>query len=319
MKNIRRYAWIMAIVLVLCLAGCSAQSADSYRNESNYSGSTEKGESYGGLYDTSAEAPAETKPGSEPIDESAAVQQQKLVRTMHMTAQTQDMDPLLSTLEGKINALGGYVQNKSIYNGTVTATRRTRTAELTIRVPADKLDEFVSHVSGQSNVVSINENVEDITLSYVATASRITALETEQQRLLELLEKAENMSDLLQIEARLTDVRTQLEEVTSMLRVFDNKVNYGTLYLSITEVKEYTEVVEELTVWQRIGNGLADNWDRLCTMFTELFVLFIVSMPFLIPVCVAGLAVFLLIRLYDKKHPKKPKEAPKEPPKEEKQ
>lgn len=316
MKNIRRYAWIMAIVLVLCLAGCSAQSADSYRNESSYSGSAEKGESYGGLYDTSMEAPAETKPGSEPKDESAAVQQQKLVRTMRMTAQTQDMDPLLSTLEGKISALGGYVQNKSIYNGTVTATRRTRTAELTIRVPADKLDEFVAHVSGQSNVVSINEDVEDITLSYVATESRITALETEQQRLLELLEKAENMSDLLQIEARLTDVRTQLEEVTSLLRVFDNKVNYGTLYLSVTEVKEYTEVVEELTVWQRIGNGLADNWDRLCTMITELFVLFVVSLPFLIPVGVAGLAVFLLIKLYDKKHPKQPKEAPKEPPKE---
>jgi hypothetical protein len=311
MKSLRPYAWIMTIVLAFCLVGCSAESADTYREEVNWSGA-EKGESYGGIYDSAGQAPAETSPAGEPKDGPTTVQQQKLVRTMRMTAQTQDMDPLLSTLEGKISALGGYVQNKSIYNGTVTATKRTRTAELTIRVPADKLDEFVAHVSGQSNVVSINEDVEDITLSYVATESRIVALETEQQRLLELLEKAENMSDLLQIEARLTEVRTQLEEVTSILRVFDNKVNYGTLYLSITEVKEYTEVVEELTVWQRIGNGLAENWESLCVLLTNLFITLVVSLPFLIPVGVIGLAVLLFIKLYDKKHPKKPQEPPKE-------
>jgi hypothetical protein len=76
---------------------------------------------------------------------------------------------------------------------------------------------------------------------------------------LELLAKAEDMKDLLMIEERLTNVRAELEEVTSQLRVFDNKVDYGTVQLNITEVQVYT-VVEDETIWQRIGTGLKENW-----------------------------------------------------------
>jgi hypothetical protein len=102
------------------------------------------------------------------------------------------------------------VENKNIRNGSANASRRYRYANLTIRVPVDQLDAFVEHVSGASNVVHYSENAKDITLSYVATQRRITALETEQTRLLELLAQAENMSDLLQIEQLLTDVGTEL-------------------------------------------------------------------------------------------------------------
>ena len=76
--------------------------------------------------------------------------------------------------------------------------------------------------------------------------------------LLELLAKAENMSDLLEIEARLTDVRYELESVTSQLRVLANQVDYATVYLYISQVKVYTET-EEQTVWQRIGSGFKEN------------------------------------------------------------
>ena len=66
---------------------------------------------------------------------------------------------------------------------------------------------------------------ENVTLQYVSTESRVKALETEQTRLLELLENAETMEDLLTIEARLTDVRWELENYASQLRVLDNQVN----------------------------------------------------------------------------------------------
>lgn len=78
----------------------------------------------------------------------------------------------------------------------------------------------------------------------MAITSRITALETEESRLLELLAAAANMSDLLEIESRLTEVRTELEKVKSQLRIYENQVSYGTIYLTVSEVKEYT-VVEE--------------------------------------------------------------------------
>ncbi|MBQ9844147.1 MAG: DUF4349 domain-containing protein [Oscillospiraceae bacterium] len=280
-------ALCLSLCLLLSFAGCAAKSApmEDMKAEANYG-------SYGGIYDGAADmemsqsAPAE-KPaaGSANSTGSAGVQNQKLIRTMTLETETEDLDTLLASLDQKIKTLGGYVENKNIRNGSASASRRYRYANLTIRVPVDQLDAFVEHVSGASNVVHYSENAKDITLSYVATQSRITALETEQTRLLELLAQAENMSDLLQIEQRLTDVRTELEQVTSQLRLYDNLVDYGTIELSVTEVQEYTPVEKE-TMWQRMGSGLKSSWQALGEFSENLLVFLVTALPWLIPISI---------------------------------
>ena len=175
-------ALCLSLCLLLSFAGCAAKSApmEEMKAEVNYG-------SNGGIYDGAAdmememsqESPAE-KPaaGSTSNTGSAGVQNQKLIRTMTLETETEDLDTLLASLDQKIKTLGGYVENKNIRNGSANASRRYRYANLTIRVPVDQLDAFVEHVSGASNVVHYSENAKDITLSYVATQSRITALET---------------------------------------------------------------------------------------------------------------------------------------------
>ena len=66
------------------------------------------------------------------------------------------------------------------------------------------------------------------------------ALETEQDRLLELMEQAETTEDLLAIESRLTDVRYQLESAASQLKLYDSLVSYSTVYLTVEEVQKLT-------------------------------------------------------------------------------
>ena len=280
-------ALCLSLCLLLSFAGCAAKSAptEDMKAEANYG-------SYGGIYDGAAdmemsqESPAEQPAaGNTGNTGSAGVQNQKLIRTMTLETETEDLDTLLASLDQKIKTLGGYVENKNIRNGSASASRRYRYANLTIRVPVDQLDAFVEHVSGASNVVHYSENAKDITLSYVATQSRITALETEQTRLLELLAQAENMSDLLQIEQRLTDVRTELEQVTSQLRLYDNLVDYGTIELSVTEVQEYTPVEKE-TMWQRMGSGLKSSWQALGEFSENLLVFVVSALPWLIPLSI---------------------------------
>ena len=163
---------------------------------------------------------------------------------MDMNVETDDLEVLMSGLEQKIQALGGYVEDQSIHNGSNYSARRYRNANITVRIPDEQVEQFTGDIAGMANVVSQNLRREDITLKYVATASRVTALETEEARLLELLAKAETMADLLEIEARLTDVRYELENYASQLRLYDNQVDYATVYLSISEVQEYTPVEE---------------------------------------------------------------------------
>ena len=219
---------------------------------------------------------------------------QKLIRRVNIDAETEDLDTLLVQLQAQIGAADGYIESQNLYNGSSYANYRNRNANLTIRIPAEKLDGFVVQLKDASNVVNYSESQEDVTLTYVSTESRITALETEQERLLELLSQAENMSDLLEIEARLTDVRYELESVTSQLLVLANKVDYATINLYISQVKEYTEV-DEQTVWQRISSGFKENLKDIGDGAVDFFVWLVTYSPQLVlsAAVIAGGSVLL--------------------------
>ena len=231
--------------------------------------------------------------------------EQKLIKTIRMEAETEDLDALLPQINTKISALGGYVENQELYNGSAYSSYRHRSASLTVRIPAEQLNSFTEDVKGVSNVVSYNESTENVTLRYVSTESRMKALEVEQERLLELLAKAENMSDLLEIEARLTDVRYELESVTSQLRVLANQVDYATVHLYISQVKVYTET-EEQTVWQRIGSGFKENLKDMGENLTDFFVWIVTYSPQLILwAVVIAVAVTVLRKKIAKRKAKK--------------
>ena len=252
-------------------------------------------------YAVEAPAAGELLYGSvESIADTLTTADQKLVKTLRLEAETEDLETLLPQITQKIADLGGYIENQDIYNGSSYASYRSRNASLTVRIPAEYLSRFTEDVKGVANVVSYNESTENVTLTYVSTESRVKALEVEQERLLELLSKAENMADLLEIEARLTDVRYELEKVTSQLRVLSNQVDYATIHLNIRQVKVYTEV-EEQTVWQRIGSGFRENLRDIGENAVDFFVWVVTYSPQLL----TWAAVLTLAVLFLKKKLKK--------------
>lgn len=291
----RLFALFFAALLILGLfAGCSKNAAAN--DSAMGSAGSNRGEETGKF---------ESESLADGTTSSSLPTSQKLIRNLWVDAETEELDGLLADLDKAIAQAGGYVEARQVYHGSANATRRYRNAELTLRIPADKVDSFLEGMSGISNIISSRETVDDITLTYVATQSRITALETEQSRLLELLAKAEDMSDLLKIESRLTEVRAELEAVTSQLLVYDNQVNYGTIYLSVSEVKEYTDTRQPETPWQRMGSGFMTNLKGLGDGIVEIFIWFVSALPYLIPL---GLVITLVVILLKKKA-KKSKQA----------
>lgn len=216
-------------------------------------------------------------------------QNRKWVITMNLTAETGDLDAALDAVLAKVSQMEGYVESQSVSGGSAGSGRH-RFANLTLRIPANVVDGFVEEVAGLTNLVSSSRNVQDITLTYSDTAGRVTALETEQARLLELMEQAENMSDLLEIEARLTEVRYQLENYASTLRLYDNQVDYATVSLYISEVEKYTPV-EEPGFWEKITSGLADSIVNLGETIVASITWLIIDLPYL---AVIALVVWLI-------------------------
>lgn len=285
MKKILSVLLCAALVLTLTACGGSAKNTSAMgvmREEA------------------AAEAPAmmadnaASLKGAQP--QSAALPEgRKWIITIDMTVETDDLDMLTADLDQKIKSLGGYVEDQSVHNGSNYASRRYRSANLTVRIPEEKADQFTSDISGLANVVSQNLRREDITLNYVATSSRVTALETEEARLLELLAQAETMEDLLTIEARLTDVRYELENYTSQLRLYDNQIDYATIYLYIEEVQEYTPV-EEPGFFERIRNTFSDALEGLGDGIVNITVFLVGNSPYILVFCAMAFVIFKLAK-----------------------
>ena len=201
----------------------------------------------------------------------------KLIRTVSMDAETENYDALITALEEKLTALGGYTESRQ--TGTYGSTRRW--SSMTIRIPADNLSAFVTHVSQNANVLSTSEETKDVTLQYVDTESKITALETEQARLLELLAGAQNLSEILEIEARLSDVTYELERYASQKRSYDNQITYATVRLTVEEVEVLTPV-EEPSVFDRIRTGFTSSLRGVSDGLVNLFVLLVAGSPYLL-------------------------------------
>ena len=278
---------LLAVLLTGC--GSAGKSAVSYD-----SGMVEYAVS-----DEAAMAPAEgaaMKNTAADTGSTQLPQNRKWIVTVNLTAETDDLDALRSALDEKIAALNGYVEDQSVYNGSIyDSGRRYRSANLTVRIPADSIDAFLQDVGGLANIVRQNKSIEDVTLSYVATESRLKALETEEARLLELLSQAENMTDLLEIEARLSEVRSELENYASQKRLSDNQIDYATIYIAIEEVQEYTPT-EEPSLWERIRDGFKDNLEGVGEGLLDVLVWFIVSIPTLVVLAVVVLILVLIVR-----------------------
>lgn len=302
----------LAAVLGLVLAGCGGSSAkyadtsaavtedayDSagagYLSDDIYSYAQENGYAAEEPMDV-PEAEVEGSESPEVADTS-----RKLIKNVDLDVETEEFDTLLSTVEQKTEKLGGYIEESYTYNGSEYRGRGTRNANLTIRIPAKKLGDFLSEIAEISNVISRNERVTDVTLQYVDMESHKKALVAEQDRLLELLEQAGNIEDIISIESRLSEVRYQIESMESQLRTMDNQVSYSTINLYIEEVKQLTPVKEQ-SVGEKIVTGFTRSLTNVGVGILNFGIGLIISIPYLLLWGVIIAVVVLVIRIAVKK------------------
>ena len=226
----------------------------------------------------------------------------KLIRNITMQVETEEFDRMISGINAKLSELGGYTEQSDI-SGTSLNYRGQpipRYANITARIPDDKLDRFVGAVSDSGNVTNKSESTQDVTLQYSDMESRKKSLEIEQERIWQFLEKAESIDTVITLEQRLSDIRYQLESMESQLRLYDNQVDYSTVYLNIAEVTSYTPAAPE-SAGTRMKNGLAKNFESLITALTNLLIFIITTCPFWIPLAVIAAVILSAVRRHNRK------------------
>lgn len=283
-----------ALIFALSLSGCGG-SRGSVSLSSQTTAETAAAADYDlGYNSINQEGMAEMAPTAAPVPIEAAVEEEtsweedtasvpfarKLIRTMDLTVETTDFDPLIHALQTKVAEFKGYIEQSDISGNSITNQGRPskKYAHMTLRIPADKLDSFISQVEAAGNITYKSENVSDVTLQYSDIQSRLKTLRMEQDRLWELLGKADTTEAIVLLEERLTEVSSEIESFESRMRYLDNSVTYSTVYLSINEVDIESPTQPE-TAWQQIQRGFTRNLIDLMDNLTQFIIAFFSHLP----------------------------------------
>ena len=244
------------------------------------------------------------EPGGAGVPENAAAASmaEKIIYSMYADIETVDFDDTMAKVEQLVIANGGF--KESSYTGgrnyaqSYYGLQTHRTANYVLRIPANRLKAVEESLGSLGNVTSTSTNAENITSQFYDTQSRLNSYKIQEERLLDMLRKADNVPDMISIEQRLADVRYSIESLTTTLNNWQSKVDYSTLTLNIYEVAELTEIspVQQRTYWQQVGDGLQSTTFGVGRFFTDLFKGLIINLPVLIVLAVIVVVIIIIVR-----------------------
>ena len=293
--------WILCMLLAGCMLltiGCGKSAMSSAD-----SGATNRSESGFGAFRADNQKTASegttAEDGATEFEQVEGVNtEQKLIKTVNMSAETTEFDTLVADVRAKTESAGGYVENSDV--GGDYGMDMTRYAYLVLRIPADKLDDFVGEVKNASNVRTFGESTEDVTLQYTDLDTHIKALREELDALFSMMEQATSMEDILAIQSQITEVRYEIENYESQLRVYDNQVIYSTVYLDLYEVNRESSAAGT-TFGERVKIKFNDNLYQMRQGFQNFMVGLLGGLPILLPIVVICVVVVVVLRKIRKK------------------
>ncbi|MDD6798086.1 MAG: DUF4349 domain-containing protein [Clostridia bacterium] len=225
------------------------------------------------------------------IGESGQYGGQKLVKTISLTLETKEFDKCMQNINQKTTELGGYVENSKLSG---RAEKHSRYASVTLRIPSDRIEEMRGTLADFATITYSTESTKDVTLEYVDAESRLKALRTELDTLLNLLESATKLSDIMSIQSQITSVRYQIESYESRLRTMQNKVSYGTISISVEEV--YKETNTNPSFFDEIKDKFEKSAENIYEAAKGFIIWFIGSLPYFVIIAAVAVIVVVVVK-----------------------
>lgn len=272
----------------------AASTASLYSNAYTEDAAFDGVESASGIMLTSSSTEAETNTASRSVrsvSSSIAEQEQKIIRTASLIIGTRSYDASLSALRQLSENAGGWISYSS-ENITSSGLRR---AYLTLRLPTEQLDSYLSSTDTLGRIISKDESATDVTESYYDTQSRLDTQLALMERLQAMMTDTADLSDLLELESKIADTQYTIDSLRSSLNSTDSQVNYATLDITLREETSATALTDsEKSLWQRLTGALETGWNAFRDFLEDALVFLTAALPFIGIVMVVWFAVHLL-------------------------
>ncbi len=231
MRTIRLLISIGAVALIVIAC---AGSASAPREGQSAIGDAAGGTGFAGAAVAPAASAAPSMPESQNGDTSASIgaigarDDARIIRTGSIDLQVSDVPKALRIARDGIVALGGYVGASNTSNDGDQPS-----AEITYRIPADRWEEALDLLRGLNGLTTkvVTEHTEavEVTGQVIDLEARIKNLQASEVALQGIAERATKISDVLEVQAQLTNIRGQIEELTAQLKDLNDRAGYATL------------------------------------------------------------------------------------------
>jgi len=229
----KKIALGFVVVLIFILSGCAMSDdvSDYKLNEEVYGNSANDGKP---TVDPTIFGEDASGGNIADFSDNPVLANRKIIYIANLAILADDLDDVYDGIVGKLVVYNAYIEEEEI-----TENRY----ELTIRVLSVNMMDFVNDIKDRGELVSYSKTSEDITNSYSTFEARKTALETQHARILELIEVAVDLNDILTLEAERVELETELNEIGLQLATFDSLVDYSTINVIMVKTEDVIELL----------------------------------------------------------------------------
>ncbi len=311
-----KFAKSLLVFLLLCpIAACSLrgsrnreiveepQTAASVPQSANEDTAALRGEGTIGKIAPAAKAPqpsdqAATSPVSlqaaDNIQNQPQLTERKIIRNGEMILESDDPTEGQRKIASLAESLGGFVVTSEFkQNDARVLNKPSQIVIVTVRVPAPQFDAAVQAIRQTgSRVLSDKTTGQDVTEEYIDLEARIRAKKALEAQFLEIMKRASRVSDALDVQEQISEVRSQIESLEGRRRFLENRAALSTIAVTL---QTPTPVVTATTrgFWYDVKRAFGDGIDTAAAIITGLIQFVIVLLPIAIFI---GLPGFFLLR-----------------------
>lgn len=215
--------------------------------------------------------------------------EQKIIKTGNIKFETNDLGETYNQMITAVKKHNAIIQNDTEGKEYGSIFRR-----ITVRVPSKNFDLFLSDISkGVSYFDNKEISSQDVTEEYIDIDARLKAKKILEARYLELLKKANKVSEMLEIEAQLSAIREEIEAKEGQLRYMQSQISMSTI-----NIEFYKTVANEggatISYGSKIWNAITSGFNSISSFFIGLLSIW----PFLI---ILAAAVYFIRKRFKKK------------------
>lgn len=258
MKHKTKY---LGLIILLTFFGC-AQNTDNAKMK---------------MADEEMVAPTTEQKTNETVE-------RKLIKEGHVEFETNNVSSTRKNIFEAVEKYNGYVSSDQEFK---SPGRKSNT--VVIRIPADNFDNLLKDATqGVEKFESKEINVKDVTEEFLDIQARLKTKKELENRFLDLLKQAKNVTEILEIEKHIGQLRSEIESVEGRLKYLQDRVSFSTLTMTF-----YESIPNGTEFGQKFKNGFRNGWDNLIWFFVVLTNIW----PFIL----IGLGLIIGIRLYRRK------------------